>query len=93
MKIYEESMQQMMEVPGEKGSAVAEKCKRVVSANKDLKQLKTICDILKDENAVTKMSPATLACSMYAPITSVEVERSFSIMKNILSDRRLSMNV
>jgi len=31
--------------------------------------------------------------TMYAPLTSVDVERSFSIYKNILSDRRQSLTI
>lgn len=35
-----------------------------------------------------KMNPDVVAKFKYAPITSVDVDRSFSDYKNILSDRR-----
>ncbi|KAJ4446746.1 hypothetical protein ANN_13443 [Periplaneta americana] len=38
-------------------------------------------------------SPSEISCFKFAPITSVEVERSFSTMKNVFSDRRLTMTV
>lgn len=38
-------------------------------------------------------SPTILSSLKYAPVTSVDVERSFSIYKHILSDRRQSFNV
>jgi hypothetical protein len=34
--------------------------------------------------------PTILSCFKYAPITSVDVERSFSVFKNMLTDKRPS---
>lgn len=92
MNIVEETVRQLESVPGEVGSAISEKCKRVMSANTGLVEIKQICEIIKgDTTIVSNRNPSTLSCFKYASITSTEVERSFSVMKNILSDRRLSM--
>ena len=89
MKIVEETVHQLESVPGEVGSAVREKCKRVMSANTGLIEIKQICEVMKgDTTHFVNISPPTLPCFKYAPITSVDVERSFSVLKNILSDRR-----
>ena len=37
-------------------------------------------------------SPADVAALKYAPITSCDIERSFTIYKNILTDRRRSLS-
>lgn len=42
---------------------------------------------------LSKMSPTDLSCFKYARIVSCDVERSFSIFKTILTDRRRSFNV
>jgi len=34
--------------------------------------------------------PTILSCFKYAPITSVDVKRSFSVFKNMLTDKRHS---
>ena len=69
-----------------------EKCKRVFSQNYDFDKLRNISKILQGDNSVAvDMDPSVLLCFRFAPITSVDVERLFSQMKNVLSDRRLTM--
>ena len=34
--------------------------------------------------------PHQLACYKYAPVTSCDVERSFSVLKNVFTERRTS---
>ena len=44
--------------------------------------------ILRGENNIsTVIHPETLVLFKYAPVTSVEVERSFSVVKNVLSKK------
>jgi hypothetical protein len=38
------------------------------------------------------MEPGIISAYKFAPVTSVDVERSFSIYKNILSDNRTSFS-
>jgi len=46
--------------------------------------------VKKDVNI--DITPTLLNCFKYAPITSVNVERSFSLYKYILSNRSLNFN-
>src|SRR6266576_5111369 len=39
-----------------------------------------------------EMSPEIISCYKYANLTSVDVERSFSIYKTVLTDRRTSFS-
>lgn len=64
--------------------------------NNGFKVLKNISAILDGENTTSRDGiPEDLTLNdmvhfKYAPVTSVDVERSFSSYKNILSDRRRS---
>lgn len=50
--------------------------------------------IFRGENNIsTVIHPETLVLFKFAPVTSVEVERSFSVVKNVLSDRRHNLKV
>lgn len=50
--------------------------------------------ILSGESSVSiNIDLQILPLYKYAPITSVEVERSFSVLKNVLSDRRHNLRV
>ena len=59
---------------------ILQKLNDVIDKNEGLNELRNL-DIAKYE-------AQEVICLNYAPITSVEVERSFSIYKNILTDER-----
>ena len=90
LKCFESIIEDLSTVSGKKGKSVHQKCEQVVAANKDLEKMKNIRRILEGENDadVGDMDPQTVACFKYAPVTSVDVERSFSLFKHLLSDRR-----
>ena len=83
----------MENVPNHVGEIIKNKMKCVLSKNPDIKTILKIAEIL-DGNETSKDSlPAELTVDecvhfKYAPITSVDVERSFSAYKNILSNNR-----
>ena len=63
--------------------------------NPYLEKVKMICSILNgeqseetEEESNLDLSPEEMSKFAFAPITSVEVERSFSIHKFLLSERR-----
>ena len=65
----------------------------VLSKNSGYKQIKLINDILKgDQNAINDLkfdySPKEIAAFLFAPITSVDVERSFSAFKSLFTHKR-----
>jgi len=72
------------------------KFQKVLQNNKGFDIPCTISNILNgDDNTIKKeenLTPDDLNCFKYAPITSVDVERSFSKYKHFLTDRRLSMH-
>lgn len=73
------------------------KFSEVLGKNPGFKEISSIAKILsgepveKEERARLPMDPAILANFACAPITSVDVERFFSSMKDLLSCKRLSM--
>ena len=86
-------------VKGAVGKKISAKLEAVISKNPNLETIRlissTICgEQLADEDlSKIKLSPAQLASFKYAPITTVDAERSFSIHKSMLSDRRRCMTV
>ena len=91
VKIVDDAVQRLESVPGKWGLLVREKCKMVVSKNPDLDKLRNIKKVLQGDNSVVvELVPTVVQCIRFAPITSVDVERSFSQMKNVLSERRLN---
>lgn len=91
LNIFEETISILMEAPGQKGKAIAIKCEKVKSANTGLLDLEKYRSILQGqgEESCPGMTPDDVACYANAPVTSTEVERSFSLLKNLLSDKRL----
>lgn len=76
--------------PGETGKIVLNKMQNVLTKNPGYEQISSIADVLSGETASLDLGllPGDITGFKYAPITSCDVERSFSILKNILSDRR-----
>jgi hypothetical protein len=82
------------ELPTSTNSTIIKtKCKNVLNKNKGLMVLKEISKILQGDSAnfndlsVPNYLPDILANFKYTPITSVDVEHSFSSYKYILTDR------
>ncbi|KAF2894828.1 hypothetical protein ILUMI_11351 [Ignelater luminosus] len=73
-------------LPGKKGKVLQQKFENVFGNNSGLKQMKNF----EIGSIPSDMDPFRLSCYTYAPITSVEVERSFSVFKNLLDNRRHS---
>lgn len=81
-------------VPGPIGKKVLTKLESVLTKNTGLKVLEQVSKILCGEIVESlEMQESLLPKFKFAPITSVDVERSFSRFKNILSDRRRSFSV
>ena len=76
---------------GSKIAVFKEKLDLVVKKNKALEGLKKVNQVLQGEEDATlppEMSPDAAASLKLCPIVSVDVERSFSQYKNILTDKR-----
>lgn len=86
-----QTVQQDLE--GSKGAvadAVKEKLSLVLQKNPGFKRMCEITKVLSGEQAKEALDipPDLLAAYKYAPTTSVEVERTFSVFKHVLSDHR-----
>jgi hypothetical protein len=76
---------------GSRGALLKRKVIDIFSKNMGLTLLQEMNDALLHGTPPPRvMSPAIISAYMYAPIVSVEVERSFSEYKALLSDRRMS---
>lgn len=79
------------QIPGSRGSILRQKADDVFTKNTGLLLLEDVNNSLINGTAPPPMmSPALLSAYVFAPIVSVEVERSFSEYKAVLSDRRHS---
>jgi hypothetical protein len=77
---------------GKAGKNAFGKIKYVLDKNNGYKRLKLISDIINGKNDIQldiNLTSEQISAFKFAPITSCEVERSFSKHKLILSDRRL----
>nr|XP_042895595.1 uncharacterized protein LOC122268878 [Parasteatoda tepidariorum] len=93
LKIFDSTIEELMSVPGPAGDRIRKKCENVISANTDFECIKDIAKVLCGDTTVELTISLTMAsCFRYAPITSVEVERSFSLFKTILTDRRQNLS-
>jgi hypothetical protein len=87
--ILHEVYQAVKDTPGECGDVLQTKIRNVLDNNPDFGTISKIGKILDGENVPNfDMSPDIIAHYKYAPLTSCDVERSFSMYKNILSDNR-----
>lgn len=96
LQYLEEIEAKLFSVQTETGQAIIQKYKNVISKNPDLETMQRISRLLneeidEDEAEPLKYSPAEIAAFKYAPVTTVDVERSFSLHKHILSDKRQSL--
>ncbi len=90
LAILDNAKERLAVLPGAKGKVLKEKFEKVLKKNPSLETLHTVAKILegKDSSLPDRMGPADVAELKYCPVTSVDVERSFSMFKNVFSDRR-----
>jgi hypothetical protein len=94
INIVLDAEKKLNETHGDIATAISGKLNRVIFKYKGWKQLLDIntilCGVSSDEIIYHGFDLNETSCMKYAPITSVDVERSFSMYKNILSDNRVS---
>ena len=93
VSIVNDTFQKLQKAPGEKGKEMKNKFMVILEKNPGWKELQIISDIHSgNDNTGTlevELSPREITLFSNAPITSVDVERSFSLYKSILRpDRR-----
>jgi hypothetical protein len=75
---------------GEIGEKIRQKFIKVRDRNPGLGELIDIAKVLNGQQAEIEMAPNMVAAMKFAPLQSCDVERSFSVYKNILADNRTS---
>ncbi|XP_050548459.1 uncharacterized protein LOC126910114 [Daktulosphaira vitifoliae] len=94
INLIENTIVKLQQIPGENGEKIKIKMDQLQQKNQGLSILKNISKVLEGNNDVQLVGnfpPTVVTDFQYAPVTSVDVERSFSTYKNILSDRRTKM--
>ena len=82
------------EIPGNNGRILKDKFVAVMKRNPDVEKLRSICEVQEGNMQMFpsgELSPYDVACLRYCPTVNVDVERSFSIYKNVLTDRRQTL--
>lgn len=82
--------EELKNAPGKIAKIVAKRLEEILIKNPGYSRLLETAQILSGEstNIPLKMTSAELPCFKYAPVTSCDVERSFSSYKQILTDNR-----
>lgn len=89
-KVLQKVEDRLTDAPGSKAQDVRRKFAQVMAKNSGLKAMKKVSDILegKTGDGIANWSPSEIASMKFCSIVSVDVERAFSMFKNILTDRR-----
>lgn len=93
LEIINNAQQKIESVLGVVGVKITSKFDAVITKNSGLSELYKISNILSGDRSINiqLLSPDDIACFKYAPITSCDVERSFSRLKMLLTDKRMSL--
>lgn len=90
LEIFVAVRNEMDEAIGEKAEQIRAKFQFIVSNNPGIETIAQFCQILSGEHVNCDISPNLIPLYKYAPLTSCDVERSFSLYKSILADNRMS---
>lgn len=96
LAVFLNAVNRINEVQGDIGNKIKTKLANVLNKNPGYKKITKIVEVINgagNEDEDLQLTPLELTAFKYAPITSCDVERSFSDFKNILSDRRTSFNM
>lgn len=92
LQIFQSALRKISVAYGDIGRKVQKKCDHIVANNPDLKTVENIRDIIVGEEVDMERTFAQHAMYFkFAPVTSVEVERSFSKLNMLLTEHRLSI--
>lgn len=89
MEIFVGVRNEMDAALGEKGEIIRNKFEDIVQKNTAIDTIIKMCQILSGQNVECDIPPNLIPYYKFAPLTSCDVERSFSVYKSILSDNRM----
>lgn len=95
MSLVTDAIQLIQNVPGDFGRVLKSKYDAVINRNPDFNVIAKIYNVLKGETieGPEEVQPQYWSRFKYSPITSCDVERSFSAYKLILTDKRHQFTV
>lgn len=93
VKIVHEAKANILNVSGSKAKSIADKIVKVFEKNTGFLTINQISAVLEGNEtgsfeSIDKISASNMCAFKFAPITSCDVERSFSHYKNLLNDDR-----
>ena len=94
LEIIEKIRKSLMCLNDEKGSKICKKFETILTKNPGFQDISNFAKILNGEEMEIDLlfSPIDISSFKYAPVTSCDVERSFSRYKAILRDNRCSFS-
>ena len=90
-EIARSCIEDLKAIPGPCGQRISEKIQQILNRNPGVKEIFKISDVLKctPNSKIPETIPSSLWSKYkYTPVTSCDVERSFSAYKLILSEKR-----
>lgn len=93
LRILDDTTNCLNSIPGQRGKQLQQKMRSVLEKNPSLSTFQSIASVLNgmDAELPAGMTPDSIANFKFCPVASVDVERTFSLYKNILSDRRQNL--
>ncbi|KAL3095161.1 hypothetical protein niasHT_025454 [Heterodera trifolii] len=88
MDVFAGVHNQMDNVYGEKANEIRKKFADIVAKNHGIEKISQFCQILSGKNTESDVSPNLIPFYKFAPLTSCDVERSFSVYKSMLADNQ-----
>lgn len=90
VSMLREAIKAFKTIPGPCGQKISQKVDSVLARNEDIDDIFKVADILLDKNSTQppEISSALWSKYKFAPLTSCDVERSFSAYKLILTEKR-----
>ena len=82
-------MKKLKKIPGKKGKILKERINEVLSKNSGLLPIRAVNSILegKDNELPENMSSDIISSLKFCPLTSINVERSFSVYESVFDER------
>jgi hypothetical protein len=90
MEIFAGAHNHIDSATGEKADVIKQKFDDMKKKNTGLEEIIKICHILSGNHIDCDVPPNLIPFYKYAPLTSCDVERSFSVYKSVLADNRMS---
>jgi hypothetical protein len=93
LEVFANVRNEMDTAIGIKADQIRDKFNFIVSNNPGVEIIAQFCQILSGQNSNCDVAPNLIPFYKYAPLTSCDVERSFSMYKSTLADNRMRFSM